>query len=311
VNGFDHPYAELNARLGGRGVPSVEREIEFHKLTPVVNAYRRLVNGGALKRIADIAQKLDDAGRSELMDEIETRAKALLDELKRHTGGSGVETKIVHEISGDVHDLLGLADSVRARATLPKDTNALATLAGWLLTRRLGEIVSSDDGEATSRRWLNEWPLGDALRDAFRGVGMDDQQSWQAMMSVKLMMAHRDVFDRVSTEQPSSDDKLLPVGSQLPTTKLQTLFDDPDAKVLLQTNQHDGAIYFSKEAFEQVISALHMAATFERVADADETAGRFAQGRTSEQVKAKELISAAEQAGYQVERLLTLPYPSN
>lgn len=337
VNDADHPYAELNARLNGRGVPSIERELEIVRLSPVIRAYARLVHADWLRRAVNAAMSGTGtvAERERLLDEAEANARALVRAIVHHLRGedsASISIRIADQLRDDLDALFDpTLPAIRARGALPDDKALFATLLGWLLTRRLGEVataIAADtpaadtageagrvNVEAISRAWLTEWRLGDVLQDTLRAVGMDDHQAWQAVMQVKLVLAHRALFGRASSVESAAItpdvtrptlDSTAPSQLNPQLSTLEALFDDPDAKALLQVNRHAGATYFNKEAFESLVNALHAAATFERMDDRSETLAQFAQGMAVERDEAQALIEAAAQAGYQVEKLMAL-----
>jgi glycosidase len=317
VSDAEHPYAEIHARLGGRGVQSVVREMELLKIAPVIEAFRGLVNGDRLKQCVLAEHRDDKKKRKALLNGIEADATKLMAEIKRHLGSSANDVRVAKAIANDVTDVFDLmSDDVEKRAMLPlKDDVVLATLFAWLLTRRMGDLVSFTDGEASSRKWLVDWTLGDVLRDAFRGFGMTEDESWQRMMQVKVIMGNRGVLElddalakRVNRE--TSNVK----STNLPTYKpanLQTLFADPDAKALLQVNTHEGATYFNKEQFESLVHALHVSATADDIADDAKSTADFGAQITRQRQVADALIAAGKAAGYQVEKLLSVEQTDN
>jgi hypothetical protein len=314
VNDATHPYAELSARLQGRWVASIEEELEIIRLTPVTRAYRYLVDAGWMRRIADDAVRDNTAEYIRLLDDAESRMRDVSEAIRHHVKGADSVDAEVHDrtaraVREDVRRLI----EARDRGALPKDDATFAAVLGWLLSRRLGEVAPALEGdgetdrEGISRAWLTRRRLGDELQAAFRDFGLDDRQAWQAMVQVKLMLTHGGLFDHDSSVSSSCDDASRsdspPLIEDFPSsTKLQRLFDDPDAKALLQVNWHDGATYFNKEAFEALIAALHAAAIFDRLGD--QSRGVVPLGAEAAHADARQLIQAAEQAGYCLEKLM-------
>ena len=315
VDDAAHPYAELNARLQGRWVANIEEELEIVRLTPVTHAYRRLVDGGWMRRIADDATQGDAAERARLLDEAQSHMRAVSEAIQRHVkGADGVDEEVCDRAAGAVRDDVRRLIEARAHETALKDAGTFAAVLGWLLSRRLGEAaLRAESDEATgcedlSREWLTRRRLGDELQAAFRDFGLDDRQAWQAVMQIKLMLTHGSLLAPDSPLSSSNEDA---AGSNSPpstapgfphSSRLHRLFEDPDARALLQVNWHDGATYFNKEAFEALMVALHAAAPFRRPGDrSGEAAPSDAQASRS---VAWRLIRAAEQAGYCIERLI-------
>ena len=315
VSDATHPYAELNARLQGRWVASIEEELEIVRLTPVIHAYRRLVNAGWMRHIADDAIRGDAAERTRLLDDVESRMQAVLGAIRQHIKGAhGVDGEVHSRVARAVRDDVQRLIEARDQGALPKDAVTFAAMLGWLLSRRLSEAALEPDGDGAtsrqgiSREWLTRWRLGDELQAALRDFGLDDRQAWQAVMQVKLMSTHGSLFDRDSSMSPLDEDtsgsNSLPSATVdfLSKPRLWRLFKDPDAEALLQVNRHAGATYFNKEAFEALTAALHAAAIFDLMGSLrGEVTLPGAQAAHS---AARRLIQAAEQAGYCIEKLI-------
>jgi hypothetical protein len=155
VNDVEHPYAEVNARLSGRGAPSIERELKLLQLTPVTSAFERLVNGETLQALIVAAQPKSGAKsgaksakeRSALLEDVEARLTTLLQAVVQCTSGKEdpiATANLASAIRADVEVVLGLGKKTAQAASgiTTGDTATWATLLGWLLTRRLGEVAS-------------------------------------------------------------------------------------------------------------------------------------------------------------------------
>jgi hypothetical protein len=327
VNDVEHPYAEVNARLSGRGAPSIERELKLLQLTPVTSAFERLVNGETLQALIVAAQPKSGAKsgaksakeRSALLEDVEARLTTLLQAVVQCTSGKEdpiATANLASAIRADVEVVLGLGKKTAQAASgiTTGDTATWATLLGWLLTRRLGEVASRSDGAALSAQWLNEWELGDGLRNGFRQLGLDDAQAWQAMMRIKVM-PHRAMLD-VSAPSPqparrrakSQTTASNPVAPAV-TDELKALFDDSDAKALLQANEHEGATYFNKEAFDALMQSFAAGRAFDALSDASLGAAQQVAVMRLARTGAAEAISRAAAAEYQVEKVLDVPLP--
>ncbi len=304
-----HPYAELNARLQGRWVASIEEELEIVRLTPVAHAYRRVVDADRMKYLAGAAKTPDVAGIEQALDELESHLQAMLEAIQRHARAQAdADMDVCHKIARAVREDVVRLVAMREHGVVLDDDARFSSMLGWLLSRRIGEAATAEsdrpaDHELTSRIWLTRWRLGDELQAAFRGFGLDNQQAWQAVMQVKLMMAHRGLF------APSANACLPASDSELPVPQLRALFDDPDARALLRVNQHDGATYFNKEAFDSLVAVLHAAAAFDRRDVQSSTSALPGESTAVGSPTVQALIRAAEESGYRLEDLLGVPMP--
>jgi glycosidase len=302
VSDAEHPYAELNARLNGRGVGSIERELELLNLAPVTDAFRRAVNGEMLARLLAAAQA--KAGvkatkeRVTLLDDVHARMAELLAVIAQHNRVEADAPALAQAIRADIESAYGLTKKTAQTATGigADDAVTWTTLFGWLLTRRLGEVVSPADGQALSKTWLNEWALGDALRDAFHDAGLNDDQAWQALMQIKLL-SHRAILDGQAVSSPARGKQAVAA----PPAKLDPLFDDSDGKALLRVNHLDGADYFDREAFESLLKSLVAAAASDKLADASLSAAKQTAAIKAARAAADQAISTAAAGGYRVD----------
>ncbi|MBN1178571.1 MAG: alpha-amylase [Anaerolineae bacterium] len=284
-----HHYAQLNAYLGGRGVPSIEETKREILLQPIHHAFRRVVNADVLRAlIAAQADAAADARIAAELDALEPHVLALLAEAKRVSAGCGDETVI----AGDVRRTL---EAVLRLPTLPEGLptgGALAALVAWASTHALGRVVDASDFEAISRSWLDEWMLGKAIAGALQDLGLDEGAAWHAVAVVKVLTTHRRWFE----ERLSETDPAYPV--------LRTWLGDAEVQAFVGVNRYQGVLWFHRESFEQFLGWMQALAVVELTSDPQREAEETAQAIAACDAIVAALRDAADASDYQVEKLL-------
>jgi hypothetical protein len=198
-----------------------------------------------------------------------------------------------------------------------------ATAYAWWLVHRLGETVDAHSYPALSRSWVDEWRLGrhiaTALQTAFE---VDEGTAWRAVQVVKILTTYQRWYVACRPVSPlphGGEGESLPPdrvaggrGGEVEPARLSaqpllaSLFADTDVQQFLHVNRHAGVLWFNRESFQQLLRWLAVAARVGLGADA---------GLTREQGVAawgeclawlERLRCAADESGYQVERLLEL-----
>ncbi|MCS6774210.1 MAG: alpha-amylase family glycosyl hydrolase, partial [Thermoflexales bacterium] len=237
VDDEQHPYARLHAVLGGRGVPSVARELARLHLEPILVAFRALVSPERLRLWSSNKVEL----RLQAIAGLETDALALLEAIKAYVNSQSNARRTARAIVADVRALANADEDTLGG--LSADALTRAMVLAWASCRRLGDLVSFAEGEAQSRVWLRDLLLEEALRDAFDEFGVDADTANRAALGVGLMITHSRVVLTDASE-----------------AHLRALLEDPDARALLNVHTYRGVEYFNKEAFEWLIQTLGAAA---------------------------------------------------
>ncbi len=302
-----HHYAHLAGYLNGRGVPSVEDTLKEILLQPIHNAFREVVNADMVSRLT--AARLVTAGArldTALLDEAEHKTFALLHEIKQHTYGVGDEQPIAKEIRRQLEALLQLpalesrlaaqsaaeeyGAAVRAvQSSLGDTPTTWGTLLAWVLVHSLGKIMGEVGFEQQSRSWIDEWLLGKIVAGVLRDVGLDEGAAWHAVAVVKLLTAHQ----RWAV-------------AKRPHQVLEELLQDDEVQQFMQVNRFQDVLWFNKEAFEDLLEWLLLAAAVQVGADPGHTLGEAAKEIAACYGVTRKLRRAEKKSGYQVEKLLEM-----
>jgi glycosidase len=294
-------YARLAARLNGQGVPSVEESLRGMLLEPIHQPFEELVNAGLFRRLMGVRAAVE-AGE-ELLADVEQRMLHLLRAVKHRTGAAGEEAPLARETRREVELLLGLSapeqwlsaqvwqDNPQAlecvRLRLEEDPFLWGTALSWVFIHRLGEIAGEYGFEERTRDWADEWLLGRIIVRALCGLGLDDARAWQGAGLVKWLIS-RQRWYRYRTAAP---------GGNAVSEVLESLLGDPEVQRFLGVHQHEGIVWFNKEAYERLLWWLRLALALGTRSQSG--AGELLHGgRILEGLRA-----AAQESGYRVEQL--------
>jgi len=291
-------YANLTAYLKGRGVPNIEEALREMLLKPIHKRFMELVNANMFGRLMDVCNS------RELIDEVEQKTVKLLDEIRRYTGATGDVHGIVREIrqtfeinpqspllnkdflSPESKAMNEVAEYIHSH--LKKNQNLLYVLFGWLFVHKLGKVsFQGVDADNLSRRWIDELSLGRIIADTLRESGFDEKATSELMEIIKLTTDYQSWF------KTKGDAHAL----------LESLLKDSEAQEFLQVNRHRNILWFSKEAFEQLMWWLMLVAVIKISSDVSQPMPDMAKAITACYDIIKRLLKASKQSGYQVEKL--------
>lgn len=302
------PYGELAAYLGGRGVPGMDEAMREITLKSVRAPFRELVNEPLLRRVLAARVKPDDT----LLDEVEEKTLRLVEAVQEFAGPAEAEAEVTAAVTEEQAEEETAEADAGAEATeaqqplaagqiarslrasverllvlplpeAPEFIDPLLTgvtdnpaqwggLYAWLVLQTLGSAEQS-------RSWLDEWLLGRIIAAALRETGAAEDEAARMVTAVKLATAQRDLFTGSVDERA---DKVL-----------ETLLQEPDAQVLLNVNHFRDVLWFNQEGFDTLLRWLVLLAQLNGQPEALQR--RY--------VVIEQLQAAAEQSGYQVDKL--------
>lgn len=314
-------YAHLTEYLNGRGVPSIDEALKEIFLQSIHAPFRELVNAGQLRWLIEHRAGSPNHTLEKIeavLDEVEGKARRLLGEIRDFTGGNGEIEPVARRIREETAALLSLPE-VGSRYPKPgsskyqnalkfltaggagRDAQAFAggdaalwgVLFGWVFIHRLGYMLDKESGQDFSRAWMDEWLLGKLLFRAFEDLGMSEGQAWRAVATIKLLITHRDWLEKLE----QTDKKLAAY------TALQNWLKDSDVQRFIGVNRYQGILWFNKEAFEEWLWWMFVAAVVQILVDS-EVKEQIPQKTLSAYSLVASLHKASTESQYQVESLL-------
>ncbi len=328
-------YAQLNNYLGGRGVPSISEALKEIFLQSVHFAYRQLVNPGQIQWFIDhrILRESDKNENTPVLDEIEAKAKVLAREVREHVGASNEVDEIARQVRAQMGSLAlipflnkhapwigplesnnmveyliaGRKKSVLSTAPPSEDPwqngdrCVWATMFSWIVTSSLGKTISMSDYPHISRAWVDEWLLGKIINNTLKEIGIEEQTTWNCVELIKLLITHQDWYHSLAGD----DMRVYQI--------LQSWLNDIDLQRFIGVNRYQGVLWFSQEAFDELLWWLYSIAVVKIIARRLE-AGEELDPSTALEIEevyaaVEKLLVAEAQSEYRLESLLEATKP--
>lgn len=257
----------------------------------------------------EATEKATASLNQELIDEVDRKLLHFLREVKSFVGIDGDETSVAREVRADLEIILQHAqlaerfpdvDAPNYQAAITMLNDQLTaddlprwgTIWSWLFVHALGHLTGGDDFAQQSLTWIDEWMLGRVISSTLSDLGIDEQETARAVVRVKRLTSQQNWFELGEADQLRA--------------LLESLLQDNAVRQLLQVNRSQGILWFNKEAFERMLWWLLFVAVVKISADDKRSPEQVTEeiGVCYEMIQA--LQDAADNAGYQVEKLLDL-----
>lgn len=298
-------YEQLNHFLSGRGVPHLEELMKEIRLPPVHHAFRELVNVNLFHRLMEARlSKASESLDKDLIDDIEHKAIHFFRGVREILGGSGDEETLAREIKQKLEAILYLrVITSRPQVLQPRGIKALAeylhqklmeglpiwgTLFGWLFVHRIGQIATLKDPTKQNVLWTEELRLDRIIAETLMGFGLNEEIAWRSVKLIKILTYHQGWF---------KEGAVYPI--------IEYLFRNNQTQQLLGVNEYDHILWFNKEAFEEILWWLMLAAAIEIGFDPLRPAKEVIRELERCWSTIQRLQEAEKKSAYQVEKLKT------
>jgi hypothetical protein len=306
-----HQYAHLTGYLNGRGVPSIEEALKEILLQPVHQPFKELVNAAMFRRLMDArVTRAGEQPDSQLLDEVEHLMLHLLREIKGLTGGGGDEVVIARDIRLKLEAILllpivesrfPLHESDKYQPTseylsrnLTTDPVVWGSLLSWLFVHSLGKVLHQTAFEEQSRSWIDEWLLSRIIGSVLRDLGLDEAAIGRSITLIKVLTTHQTWFEVQVPDQ------------KLARRVLESWLRDSEVQSFLEINRYQSVLWFSKEAFEQLLWWMLLLAVVAISSDSLGPASEVAKEIIASREIVQQLRWAEQQSEYQVEKLMAV-----
>ena len=313
-------YSHLESYLGGRGVPNIEDAMTELFLQPIHHPYKEFVNAGQFQWLIDnhinTPTAIDKRELKLILDEVETKLKDLLVEIKRYTQGEGNPVVISHSLRFKTEAILYLPSllerydlylteeiitGIQSRFFEADDKANLfyyGTLFSWIATHSLGKALSDESYALQSRAWLDEWLLNKLILGALESLGLKDQESRQAVVINNLLVTFQDWFTIQSGKESLDGGNAYKL--------LSRWLENSEVQHFLQINRQKGILWFNKEAFEQFLWWMNVIAVIQILTEDNITGDQITTSLKNCNQLIQQFLEAERGSGYQVEKLLEL-----
>jgi glycosidase len=243
-----------------------------------------------------------------LLEGVEQKVLKLGQEIKRFTEGEGDPAALAAGIVAQLDQVLHL-DTLPARAVLagtPDYDQAVryirdglkggdwtwGALLAWLFTHSLGKIVTETDPAPQSRSWVDEWLLRKTILNMLRDLGADEALAARGVLLVNALIGQQGCFRaQVNEAKPAY-------------RVVEALLKDDDVRGFLKVNRYQDVLWYNKEAFDQLLGLLLLAAVIDVTSEPDKSPQAAADELLEYYGMVKALHEAQARSDYRVEKLL-------
>jgi glycosidase len=303
-NEWNH-YGHICGYLNGRGVPSIDDTVREIFLQPIHHSFRELVNPAFFRYILashkDIMNREALLPADDLIDQANTKLSGLLHEIKTYLGSTSDETAILDEVKDKFTALLKSHPFVQDITDGEGDLHILiarelsASNLAWLFVHVLGGLIDGTEGrEEISRSWIDEWLFGRIIGETLKDLGYDEKEVHGAQLLIKIFTTHQNWC-------AETDSRAI----------LNSFMGDGDVQFFLDVNRYQGILWFSKEAFEEMIAWMYFTAGISIMSgkDGDEKQRLHDLKRCFAMIEFLHRASLA--SGYQLEKLINIIQEAN
>jgi len=256
------------------------------------------------------------------LDNVEKGIINLLQAIKEHTQTASDEVQIAQQARLKIVALYKsyffdtFLDTSRSRTlkTMEKRLKKVfrpytwPILLCWTFIHSLGKILNDNvisqnqsvlslPSSHETKNWLDEWGLNKIIEGEYNDLGFEDQQCIQAVSLLNLLIIYQDWFSLSLSIRPSQ---------KRAYHVLKTWLSDHDLQRFLQINRFNDILWFSKEAFEELLDMMLSIAVIQILAENDRPSEVTIQQLKAVHQLINTLQHAAKKSGYQVNRLLEL-----
>lgn len=295
IHDYDGSWRELERRLNGAGVPSIDEAYQEFKLEPILKPYRELMNPGILIKLS--------ADKPVSREELSPLANNFYTAIKYYIGASTDIQPLGQRFMTGLNILLKsmeIQDGAGRKAKFHKAGEAAKspTVPGldhiafaWLTVYDLGSIRPDRDqtpAHILAITRLDQWLLKKIIREAFDGFWANSDYAYWDSRLVGILLSHHELLDN------SGDGSL--------GESIRRILLDSSVREYLQVNRYNDAVWLNKERLERMIATFDLVA---RISAADEQPASKTD-LSNIQKRLQRVLMAAGQAGYQVEKMVML-----
>jgi glycosidase len=304
-----HHYAHLTAYLDGRGVPRIDEALKEIFLGPILGPFKELVNARAFRHWQEAVVTYPPAPPpKDLLGSAARGMTQILRAMKQFAGGTGdvaalasathdqLETALFLPVFDSRYALPATAAFQEAvtflKSGLAEQARTWGVLFGWTIVHDLGRIINPTDTGGQSRSCMDEWLLGRILSGVFRDLGLDESQTWEAVLLIGLLTSQQRWFDVEGTDALRA------------YHVLEALLKDLEGQQFLRVNRYQNILWYTGENLDQLLWWLFVVAAIQSGADTLRPTAEVAEEFLDRYRLVTTLQEANRKAEHQVEKLL-------
>jgi glycosidase len=306
-------WGKLCHQLQGRPVENLDEEVKQIRYASVIDPFRKLCINLPARLDILFAPGSPDVAVDESLDYLRGSLIDFLIALGKHTGHQENAGLITDKIIDELEFSRKLALSGMEKYGSGKGAGFAQSMLGgdgcrfnrfflsiYLILHRVTETTGSEDIDVTTDSWLDEFGLISILRKVmheFMEVESAAECPWSSGTEVLL------IATLLSRQSFFAD-----VNENISENRISALFEDEKARQFLLVHWSNGAEWFNKERFEDLVRWLGLTYTISHGTQiADEKIMRATVSRIYDNIM--DLYAKAETAHYRVDIFSTLHQP--
>jgi glycosidase len=278
-------WGKLCADLHGRGVASLDKELQRIRYGAVIEAFRLAAEAASRFLTAP-------AGKEE-KEVLLALLESFYGEVNLHTGCNGDCLALAGEAMQGITAIqllkpLDVQGEETGKSVVPATATGLLLLAAFLIFHRAGRLAAAEDYEPVTVSWYSE--LG--LERVFAGVGGESSDEFSQWREIALLLGQllrwRQFFS-------GWEQKTAKAGFTL-------LFADPTTREFLECHTYQEHEWFARERFEMLLNWLFTVEALSLAVDKDPD--QFIHKMSLIRKALRDLKAEASAAGYREDRFL-------
>ena len=234
-------FQKLAIYLQGGGVSDIRVALKKVSLLSVLEPFVKVFSPQNLRKINTLRKIRSKEYELFLFEYYKPELLDFITKLNDYTGNKGNIEELVSEILLDL-DLL-LNDKIRYEIDdFEREEFYDYLVISWLLLHKLGKLNTSENPETISANWLDELLLGDEIKKSIRELIVINDEDFLGLL--KISIKHSNLWENLKKKDF--------------TQIILQLFADKDVRKLLNFNEYDNKLWFSKEGFDDFVNSLHL-----------------------------------------------------
>jgi len=301
-------YAQVNAYLNGRGVPSIDAAIREIMLSPILRPIQDLINADRLNELYQARIKNKNVKiNTGIVKSHTLHFQQFIEAIKSFINVTTETQPIVLESQRGMEAILNL-QYFDQRYPFPKSENYLKVLDFiqdnlgsypfiwyvlfmWNDLRLIGRVVTSKPQFAEiSRSWFDEWGISKLVQNTLENLGLETQQAISGVTILKLLI--------------SEQNWLLDINNLTPISLIENWLAKDEIRRFLDINRYREVLWFSKEAYESMLWWMTASGLVRLVAEPETSLTEAVEAIYAAYDIVQTLKEAEAGSEYQVEKLL-------
>jgi len=301
-------FAQLNAYLNGRGVPSIDEAIKELMLAPILTPLKALVSANSLRlnyqsRIKTTDEKLkSDTVRMHgekflrFIQEInnfthmQTPTAPLLQQEQR-----GLEAILNINVFGERYPFPGSKKYQTVIHYMQENLGdypfSWYILFLWNDLRLMGRVITDNKQTSEiSRSWMDEWGINRQIQNLLEEIGFDYHQAQSGVTILNLLIRQQDWITDI--------EEMTSLGL------LERWLTQDEVRSFLNINRYRGKLYFNKEAFESMMWWMLTIGVISIASNPEKSLAEFIENLFIAFDRIIDLLTAEKESGYQLDILL-------